>query len=256
VYRLTLFRRARNVAIVALALALGGVSAGVALPGGVGEALRGLGFVLAGAALVLAAAMYGVARRDQQRIDRMVGDNRAVRWRAGPEQWARAMQARRDGVPKYVRYLVLAFTGCGALIALLLSFATPALDVSPSTLWVSCLATGAASGGALGLSFRAFDLLAIRRQARHGGEILAGDAGLFVGGEFWPWRSWMVRLLDVTLTTSPDESLICHFVRSSKSGWIDRPVTLPVAPEWEGEAALVAMRFKELATTGARRGAR
>ncbi len=230
---------ARNLGLVLLALAL----IGFVLPGEAGIAVPILSGIFGATCLLIALLIYLFSRSWREQLRRAEAGGYLLHWRYGPEQWQEFHEQLAKASRK-VSWLMLAmFSGSGLVFALLLVSDGDAIRGSKFLTFVVGIGGGALVGALFALAFDWFDGTTRRLMRREPAEVIVGDEGLFVTGQYWPWRSFGQWVEAVRHEPGPPERLVFTFHVSAGKYSSDKSVSLPVPPGRSEEAAKIAARF-------------
>ena len=219
----------------ALALALLGVVVGF-------FGLAGLVVgILAGVTALTLLLIVGIvrlqSRRWRQDLERLAAGEHRLHWRFDQSAWAafRAGRARRRSLALWLLPGGLAVSGL--VVAFLAHSDGERFWGSAALTFAVPIAAGAALGGVISLAARWFAGTSERLMARYPGELLVGDRGFYLTGEYWPWSSFGQRLVAAALSENRPPEITFTFRVLVGEQSTHRTVTLPVPPGEEQAAA-------------------
>ena len=134
-----------------------------------------------------------------------------------------------------------ALFGCsGLLVAILVQNDGELIWNSVATTYVAFIGAGAAFGCVLGIAIRWLDNGPLHIMERHRGECLIGPAGLYITGQFWPWKTTGQGLVAATLGDTGSGELRFDF----QTGTARKTVSVPVPRGQEAIARDVIERLR------------
>ena len=190
---------------------------------------------------LLAGLLTGLwAWTQQKKLRELAGGMYWVHWQYGPQQWDEHCQRSE----KNLRWLVSAFAGGGAVLALLFAGMVHADDGqlffgSIASHYGLCLAAGAAGGAAVGAFCRHMAGITQRLRRTKAAQALIGPAGVYVTGLFSPMKTFGYDFKQARLPSEEPGVMTFVFRVKTKHGWQDSPLSVPVPPGQEAVAKIL-----------------
>ncbi|MEQ9133252.1 MAG: hypothetical protein RLO11_12790 [Salinisphaeraceae bacterium] len=234
--RLCLPHRAQALGMLRLGISLA-IAAIVAaffdLPGIIVAAIVGTFSVIL---LMAAGIQWMLSRGWQDDLRRFEAGDYEVHWTYDDETWARFCGEIRRGNRRALWIAPLMLAGIGLVVAYLLHGDADLIFDSVFVTYVLPTAAGAGIGLLFALGIVWLGSVSERIMARMPGECFIGAQGLYITGQYWPWRSFGQRFTNLEFIEGEPGTLRFHYVVTAGNRRIHKELNVPV-PHGEDQAA-------------------
>ena len=199
--------------------------------------------VFAGALAAMAGLVRLMNRSWQKQLQRIEAGHYRLHWRFDDATWTRyrAQFARKQDRALWILPMAISVSG---LVVGFLAHDDGSLFWG-SVLWtyVATIGAGATVGLVLALGIRWLGRTSERLMARFPGECFVGEHGLYITGQYWPWRSFGQRLARIALIEGDPPELHFTFTVDAGRRRTSRIVQVPVPAGEAGAAEAVVAEF-------------
>ena len=174
----------------------------------------------------IALLIWLIGRGYRTRLAALRIEDAYVHWDYDEAIWSAYREKFAAGNAKLPLKLAALLACSGLLAAVLISRDGELIWNTVATTYAVMIGAGAALGHVLGLAIRWLDNGPLHLMERHKGECVIGPAGLYITGQFWPWKTVGQRLAAATLSEGEDCELRFEF----QTGTARKIVSVPVPP--------------------------
>ena len=236
-YRTQLSGLLRLTAVMAVAALVLGLSG---LFGAYGSGMAIAAGVCATVLLTVAGAVWLLSRSLQGHVRQMEAGRYRAHWRYDEATWSRyrADFERRRTLAHW--WVILGVSLSGLVVGVLAHDDGSLIGDSVFWTYTVTIGGGAAIGSAIAFGMLWMEGATARLMAHLPGEAVIGDRGLYITGQYWPWRSFGMRLRDVCVSEQEPRALLFTFEMTTGHRISAQTVSVPVPPGEEAAAERLA----------------
>lgn len=184
--------------------------------------------------LIMGLIVRLLSRTWERKLRRIEAGHFHIHWRYDDATWQGFRQRFGRRHDRLLWAVPLGGLATGLLVAAVSHGDGSLLEGSVPLTYGVALAGGAVAGFLVGLGARWLAGTSERLMARLPGECFIAEDGLYLTGQFWPWRNFGQRLLRLTLSEEEPRELCFTFKVNSTA---HQQVHVPVPPGEEATAA-------------------
>ena len=187
--------------------------------------------------LMVAGIQWLMSRSWQDDLRRFEAGDYQVHWTYDDETWARFRAETRLGNRRALWIAPLMLAGIGLVVAFLLHSEADLIFDSVLVTYLLPAAAAAGFGLLLALGFLWLGSVSERIMARMPGECFIGDQGLYITGQYWPWRTFGQRFTSLEFVEGVPGTLRFRYEVTAGNRRIHKELNVPV-PRGEEQAAI------------------
>lgn len=187
--------------------------------------------------LMVAGIQWLISRGWRDDLLRFEAGDYEVHWSYDDQTWARFCAETRHGNRRALWIMPLMLAGSGLVVAFLLHDDGDLILESVAATYLLPLAVGAAIGLLFALGIVWLGSVSERIMARMPGECFIGGQGIYITGQYWPWRGFGQRFTNIEFIEGEPGCLRFRYVVTAGSRRIHKDLDVPV-PRGEEQAAI------------------